>query len=498
MTMSLRTLLAPYAAQPVPDILVKGLALDSRLIQPGEAFFALLGTREDGRRFIQDAIARGAVAVVTELSAPLDLGEWPIPVVYIAGLTKKVSRIAGKFYGHPSSHLKVLATTGTNGKTTCTQLLAQAYTHLGIPATTIGTLGLGTRAQFREASLTTPDAISLQRILHMCVEEKEAVVAMEVSSHALDQGRVEDIRFSSAIFTNLTQDHLDYHGSMNAYGLAKQHLFELPHLKNAILNADDPFSRTLIRMLSPSVTPISYTVEGINPLVGSEIFYQATALQPGEKGIRFRVMSPYGTEEVHLRLIGAFNVSNALAVLATLVAEGVPFSDACQVLGRVDSAAGRMQRLGGGNLPWVVVDYAHTPDALKQVLIALRAHCKRRLWVVFGCGGDRDKGKRPLMAQAALQYADKVVVTTDNPRTEDPRQIAQDILEGCVNAKDVIVELDRREAIRYAVLHALPEDIILVAGKGHEKVQIVGHEKIPFEDAECVTTVLNEVTNAVI
>jgi UDP-N-acetylmuramoyl-L-alanyl-D-glutamate--2,6-diaminopimelate ligase len=494
---TLGSLLAPYLLEPAPDLPIKSLSLNSQNISPGDVFFALLGTKQDGRYFIEAAIRQGAVAIVTELCAPLGgVLDCPAPVVYIPGLAKKISHIAARFYGEPSHDLNIIGVTGTNGKTSCTQFISQALNASARSCASIGTLGVfGLDTTVKSAGLTTPDPILVQKLLAEARASGNNFVAMEVSSHALDQARVAGIRFSTAVFTNLSRDHLDYHGSMTAYGYAKQGLFEFKDLKHAVLNFDDPFSEQLEKVLHKQVSLIRY---GFNS--NRDLDLRGSALRESQNGISFELTSPWGNATINSKLMGAFNANNLLAVLATLCLEGLGFEEACERIKNVSAVVGRMQAFGANDpeLPLVIVDYAHTPDALKQVLKALKQHCAGKLWCVFGCGGDRDKGKRALMGQVAREYADRLVITSDNPRTEDPKDIARDILAGIKIIDGVEVELDRAIAIQYAINQATPADIILIAGKGHESVQIIGEERRPFSDSAFVETVLHEVAHAIV
>jgi UDP-N-acetylmuramoyl-L-alanyl-D-glutamate--2,6-diaminopimelate ligase len=339
---------------------------------------------------------------------------------------------------------------------------------------------------------TTPDAISLHQLLAEMRSGGARSVAMEVSSHALDQGRVTGVSFTAAIFTNLSRDHLDYHGDMAAYAAAKQRLFHAPDLRYAVVNGDDAFGREILANLRPGVTAVSY---GLGEPVALELPHvQGVIEQQTRSGLVMALQSPWGTGRVQLPLLGRFNASNLLAVVATLLVTGVPLGEVLQRLGALRPVTGRMECFGGdGRLPLVVVDYAHTPDALEQALAALREHSRGKLWCVFGCGGDRDRGKRALMGDAAVRLANKVIITDDNPRSEDPAQIAADILTGTADSPAVVVIHDRSSAIAAAIKQAGADDVVLVAGKGHETTQQVGIRKLPFRDQEQVQRYLTEV-----
>ncbi len=479
---NLRELLEDLA--PVPDAAncaVRGLQTDSRRVQPGDLFLAAPGMVADGRDFIGDAVASGAGAVVYETDDGYVLRGAPVPAFGVSGLRRKIGLIADRFYDSPSRRLVVIGVTGTNGKTTCTQLLAQALDQPPKRCAVIGTLGSGYPGALNASIHTTPDPVTVQRLLADFLEQGAAQVAMEVSSHALEQGRVNGVRFHVAVFTNLTRDHLDYHGDMTAYGLAKARLFAHEGLKYAVINHDDEFGRQLLADVGAPVTCLSYGIEGGD--------VRACEVRPLPEGLWLRVQTPYGETELRSPLIGHFNVYNLLAVLTTLLALGVELKDAATRLARAQPPAGRAERFGGaGDLPLVVVDYAHTPDALEKILIALREHVHGKLWCVFGCGGDRDRGKRPVMGEIAERLADKVLLTDDNPRHESGDAIIADIAGGMRAAPRVI--RDRRAAIAAAIREAGAGDIVLIAGKGHEDYQQVGDERRPYSDRDTVRTLL--------
>ncbi|RDI98391.1 UDP-N-acetylmuramoyl-L-alanyl-D-glutamate--2,6-diaminopimelate ligase [Dyella solisilvae] len=478
MSARLDQLLKGIAETPgVGDIVVSGLTLDSRQVRPGDAFFALRGTREHGIRFAQGAAARGARVVLAEAPAA-DLPEVDVPVLWVDGLHGKVGEIAARFFGRPSESLRVIGVTGTNGKTSTVQLLAQALEHLGHRAATIGTLGAGLHGQISEGERTTPDAINVQGLLASFLEGGASHVAMEVSSHALEQGRVAAVAFEVAAFTNLTRDHLDYHGSMEAYGAAKAKLFAWPTLKAAAINIDDAFGRELAARLPSGVRALRLSADGD---ASAEI--RAADVVTSAEGLAFTVHAPWGAHAIRSRLLGRFNVANLLAVVGCLGAMGESFE---RIVSAVESLApinGRMNRLGGvAGLPLVVVDYAHTPDALEQALTALRAHCEGQLLCVFGCGGERDAGKRPQMGEIAERLADAIIVTDDNPRGEDGDLIVAQIVAGLKHPAAATIERDRAVAIQRALVTAKAGDVVLIAGKGHETYQEGASGKRPFDD----------------
>lgn len=459
------------------DIVVSGLNLDSRRVRPGDAFFALRGTREHGIKFAAMAVQRGARVVLAEAPAPSDAA-LDVPVLWIDNLHSRVGDIAARFFGEPSAALSVIGVTGTNGKTSTVQLLAHALEHLGHRAATIGTLGAGLHGNLQAGERTTPDAIEVQGLLAEFRAEGATHVAMEVSSHALEQGRVGAVQFDVAAFTNLTRDHLDYHGSMEAYGAAKAKLFAWPSLHAAVINIDDAFGRELAAQLPAHARALRYSAAG-----DDQADIAATAVTTSSEGLNFVLRTPWGERRVSSRLLGRFNVANLLTVVGCLGALGEPFESIVGAVEAMDPVNGRMNRLGGfGSEPLVVVDYAHTPDALEQALTALRAHCAGQLICVFGCGGDRDAGKRPVMGEIAERLADSIVVTDDNPRSEDGDVIVAQIVAGLSRPAQAKVERDRAAAIRWAVTRAKPGDVVLVAGKGHETYQESATGKRPFDD----------------
>jgi UDP-N-acetylmuramoyl-L-alanyl-D-glutamate--2,6-diaminopimelate ligase len=394
--------------------------------------------------------------------------------VPVEGLAARAGTIAAAFYADPSAVVGVIGVTGTNGKTTTTQLIAQALAHTGTLCGVIGTLGSGFPGRLSETTHTTPDAVTLQRLLAELRGDGAQAVAMEVSSHALAQGRIDTLHVDTAVFTNLTHDHLDFHGSLEAYGAAKARLFAHPGLRHAVLNLDDPFGRRIHDMLPASVERVGFT------LGSGAADIRATEVEFRSDGIRARILARGETGELRLPLIGRFNLENALAVIGALLVRGLSLELVLAALRDVLPVPGRMERVG--DTPLVIVDYAHTPDALEQSLRAIRSHCRGRLWCVFGCGGDRDRSKRPLMGRLAREHADEVVVTSDNPRSEDPLAIIAGICAGIPDA-GVIREADRRAAIFRAIREAGPVDCVLIAGKGHENYQEAGGVRAPFSDA---------------
>ena len=470
----------PGALADDPEIL--GITLDSRVVRHGWLFLAVRGARADGRAFIAGAFSRGAAAVVYETNGhePDARSANAIPV---KDLRQHVGTIASRFYDAPSTKLKVIGVTGTNGKTTTTHLLAQVLDRSERRCGLIGTLGCGFPGELDPSLHTTPDAVSVQRLLAEFVSAGARTVCMEVSSHALDQARVAGVAFDIAVFTNLTRDHLDYHGDMSAYAEAKARLFDFPHLEAAVINADDSFGRELIERSRHRTRVVSFGLERGD--------VRASVVQPSVQGLAIQVTTPQGETELRSSLLGRFNAANLLAVLAVLLAAGLPLAEAAAVLGKAQPVAGRMERFGGSSgQPLVVVDYAHTPDALEKALAALREHTRGRLLCVFGCGGDRDRGKRPQMGAIAEQLADVVILTNDNPRHEEPTAIIREISAGMGTTPTIVP--DRTQAIRAALREALAGDIVLVAGKGHEDYQQIGDQRLPYSDRDTVRALLGE------
>jgi UDP-N-acetylmuramoyl-L-alanyl-D-glutamate--2,6-diaminopimelate ligase len=461
---------------------VKSMTSDSRKVRPGSLFLAYPGDKTDGRNYIAEAIANGASAVIWdsenfEWDAKCDIENKPIKQ-----LRMQAGNIASQYYGKPSEKLWMIGVTGTNGKTSISQWLSQCFNYLDNKTAVIGTLGNGLPSQLTETSNTTPDAVLLQEMLADYVKQDVKTVAMEVSSHGLHQDRVRGVNFDVAVLSNLTRDHLDYHGSFEDYADAKRRLFVGSDLKVAVLNCDDEFGREIEEELTNVGTPVlSYGID-CGAVRATELHFENTHFV-------FYAVTPQGNAPVKANLIGRFNVYNVLAVLATLLASKVSLEDAIEAISHIQSARGRMQQLGGGNLPLVVVDYAHTPDALEKVLTTLKAQASAKLICVFGCGGNRDAGKRELMGKVASDIADTVVVTSDNPRDEAPDKIIQDILTGMQG--NFVIEEDRAKAISIGIFSAKPNDIVLIAGKGHEEYQEIAGKKHHFSDVEQVQNVLN-------
>ncbi|MCG7981255.1 MAG: UDP-N-acetylmuramoyl-L-alanyl-D-glutamate--2,6-diaminopimelate ligase [Candidatus Thiodiazotropha lotti] len=493
----LTTLLAGLADLPSEqDRQIGGLCLDSRQLVEGDLFLACAGTRQHGLAYAEQAIAQGAEAIVWEpdggegdrLAGALQ--NCALPLIKVANLSRSLSEIAGRFYDHPSRAMNLYGITGTNGKTSICQLLAQAL-ESEQPCGMVGTLGAGLPGQLETTGMTTPDAVSVQQILSRLLGQGAKSVAMEVSSHALDQYRVDGVAFDCAIFTNLSRDHFDYHGSLENYGNAKRRLFQLPELGRAVINLDDPFGRQLAESLCQKMPVYGYSIEPDSTLPdGVQGWVRATSLQATGEGLSLSVSTPAGESRLESGLLGRFNGANLLAVLSVLLINGWPLERAVAVLAKLSTVPGRMERFGDSAKPTVVVDYAHTPDALEKALQALRLHCAGQLIVVFGCGGDRDPGKRPMMGEVAASEADLCYLTDDNPRSESSAEIIKQILAGMPNVDQVEVEADRGKAIRQAVSAAKPGDLVLVAGKGHEDYQLVADQVLHFDDREVVQAAL--------
>jgi len=486
-SVTLMWLLDGIAVVPNTDTRVSDITLDSREVRAGGLFFALRGGRSHGLEFAADAAARGASAVLWE-PGPGSAAPVLPPAVFaapVADLGNLVGRIADRFFGRPSSQLRIVGVTGTNGKTTCAYLMAQCLERLKFDAAYMGTIGRGRIGALEVPTHTTPDAVSVHRTLAELKSQGVSVVAMEVSSHALDQGRVDGVRFHSAAFTNLTRDHLDYHPSIQAYGAAKARLFEVEDLQHVIINIGDSFGRELARRFAGRA---ALTVVWIG--AGDEGWPAARSLHASEvsvegRGVSMSIHGSFGTLRVSTQLLGRFNAENSLVVLGCLLALGVPLADAASALAQCSAPPGRMEliepRVRGK--PLAVIDYAHTPDALAKALSSLREHCRGALWCVFGCGGDRDPGKRPMMGAVADELADEIIVTDDNPRSEDPQDIIRGIAGG-IKSHGVRVIHDRGAAIAAALNEAGAADVVLIAGKGHEDYQIYGATRRSFSDRQ--------------
>jgi UDP-N-acetylmuramoyl-L-alanyl-D-glutamate--2,6-diaminopimelate ligase len=482
-------------------IKVTRLVTDSRAVTPGDTFIAYPGSKADGRQFIKQAIANGANAVIWEALGFSWNDAWQLPNLAVADLHQHAGEIADYVYGNPSQKMRVIGITGTNGKTSCCHWIAQSFCALGKNAALIGTLGNGFHSALQPTLNTTPGAIRLHELLADYLTQGAQAVAMEASSHALEQGRVNGVQFDVALLTNLSRDHLDYHGDMHSYAAAKRRLFDWQQLKYAVLNLDDAFGAEIAEQLQDKgVEVVGYGLNdaalALAERLGLRMVY-GSALRMDTHGFSLQIHSSWGGGELHNTMIGRFNVVNLLGVMAVLLVSGVTLSNALHELSNISAVPGRMQTLGNGDRPTVVVDYAHTPDALEKVLQAVREVVRReivgthdgKVICVFGCGGDRDRGKRPMMGAIAAKLADVSIITSDNPRSEAPLDIIAAIVSGitsgrmATNGTYQIIE-DRASAIAQAVLCAHATDIVLIAGKGHESYQEVRGVKYPFSDAE--------------
>ena len=478
-------------------LVIDGVSLDSRDVRPGGLFMAVSGQSSHGMDHLTQAVYQGASAILAEPSAKWDRArlveasaKLDVPLFMVSGLADKAGTIAARFFGYPAQLMRVIGVTGTNGKTSVTHFLAQALSQR-VTSGVLGTLGNGVIGDLRPATHTTPDAVAVQAELARQARMGVKAVAMEVSSHALDQGRVNGVTFHTAVFTNLSHEHLDYHGSMSAYAEAKSRLLRRPGLMTAVVNADDRVGLQLLQELSARVMSVACSVESDIPLLADR-FVRARKVEPLPEGLRLSFDSSWGTGEVQTRLLGRFNAENLLLALGVLLSWDMPLGAAMEALESLQPVSGRMNLLGGNGLPHVVVDYAHTPDALHKALSSLREHARGRLFCVFGCGGERDRDKRPRMGEVAQRLADRVVVTDDNPRKEDAAAIVSQILAGMPHADAAVVERDRAKAIAYAIREAGPDDMVLLAGKGHEDYQLVGDMRLPFSDMEQAQKVLQE------
>jgi len=487
---NLRALLAPWVAD-APERVLREMTLDSRIAAAGDLFVAIVGHTADGRHYIPQAIAQGVAAVIAEADGEAEDGtireSHGVPVIYLSQLNQRLSALAGRFYHQPGADLRLIGVTGTNGKTTITQLLAQWGQLLGETSAVMGTVGNGLLGQVHPSENTTGSAVDVQHLLRSLVSQGATLAAMEVSSHGLVQDRVAALPFAASAFTNLSRDHLDYHGDMEHYEQAKWLLFSTHHSGEKIINADDEVGQ---RWLAKSPDAVAVTMEQRLPENWAGRWVSASQVDYHDSGASISFDSSWGKGVLESRLMGAFNVSNLLVAAATMLALGYPLDVLCTTSSQLQPVCGRMEVFTAPGKPTVVVDYAHTPDALEKALEAARLHCKGQLWCVFGCGGDRDKGKRPLMGGIAEQYADRVVVTDDNPRSEEPRAIMADILNGMLDAGHAQAISGRAEAVTGAIMQAKPDDVILVAGKGHEDYQLVGNRRLDYSDRVTVARLL--------
>ena len=468
---------------------ISGLALDSRIVESGDLFIALAGAKQHGLTHLNEAIDKGACAALFDPSGEgSQLAETgtDIPLIPVENLGFVLGALSARLYAYPSQNLEVIGITGTNGKTSCGQFLGQLLDGCGI----IGTLGWGEWGRLNKTVNTTPDALAVQQILAEFVKAKKKTVAMEVSSHGLDQGRVNGVRFKGAVITNISRDHLDYHGSMEAYLAAKLKLLQTPGLRFVVVNLDDASCDQIIAAVPGSVVVWGVSAKGNSVNSGESVF--AEGMQHTLAGIEFDVHWNGDVQQIKAPLYGDFNAENLLCVLAVMLAMGYTLAEAAIKLQSIKPITGRMERCGtNANELNVFVDYAHTPDALYRVLASLRKHSHQALWVVFGCGGNRDAGKRPQMGNIAEQWADRVIVTDDNPRFENNLRIANEILAGCSSDKVVLIQ-DRKQAIQYVIAQAAANDYVVIAGKGHENYQEINGVQYPFNDRQIAEEALRK------
>ncbi|HEC30094.1 MAG TPA: UDP-N-acetylmuramoyl-L-alanyl-D-glutamate--2,6-diaminopimelate ligase [Gammaproteobacteria bacterium] len=481
------------------DCDINALSLDSRKLEEGALFFACAGTRGHGLDYLDQVCQSGVVAVAWEPSdqypfLPGSATSADVPFIAIDDLSQRIGFIADRFYGHPSHDLTVIGITGTDGKTSSSHFLAGALNSSGRLTGLIGTLGYGLPDQLEASTHTTPDAINVHRLLHEMREQGAQYVVMEVSSHGLDQGRINGVIVKIAVLTNVSRDHIDYHGNEASYAKAKEKLFHMPGLKCVVINRDDACGRQWMQTLSDDVQVVLYGMEPCSDSPDNIHDLGMADIRLNRDGISWHAQGSCGEADLRNHLYGKFNVYNLAAVLATLSELGMPWADACRHIQDLDTVPGRMEFYHappGRTMPTVIIDFAHTPAALEQVLVAIREHGFGRVWCVFGCGGDRDKGKRPLMGGVAASLADRIVVTDDNPRTESGDEIINDIISSISNQQNVHVERDRKKAIFLALDSAGKNDVVLIAGKGHEDYQLMGERKLPFSDADVVRQWLN-------
>ncbi|MCB2428139.1 UDP-N-acetylmuramoyl-L-alanyl-D-glutamate--2,6-diaminopimelate ligase [Methylophaga pinxianii] len=485
--MRLIDLLNLVESDSVSTKVITGMSLDSRQLESGDVFFALAVDPEIRAQHIHQAITTDIAALCYSADEPLSeelrklLAERQIEAVAVKNLKQSTARLAAAFYQYPSATMTIVAVTGTNGKTSVTQFIAQALESTGKPCGVIGTLGSGRVSDIKYHGMTTPDPVRMQAMLAEMRDAGIQYLALEASSHALEQGRLDFVDIDYAVLTNLTRDHLDYHQTMADYAAAKQQLFSFASLQAAVVNADDEFGQKILSQLhGQNMHCVEYSCQNRN----AQLF--ASDIQATSNGLKFNIQLKQDNLAIETRLLGRFNVENLLSTAAVLSLLDWPATQIAQALNQLKSVNGRMQMLATSLQPSVVVDFAHTPDALEKALLGMRQHMQSdaKLWCVFGCGGDRDNGKRPLMGNIASRLADKVVLTDDNPRTENSGTIIDQIMTGCIEGTDLYIEANRQQAIEYAVLDSALDDMVLIAGKGHEQYQEVAGVKTPFNDYE--------------
>jgi len=481
---NLQQLLQGFAE--APALAVKDIASDSRQLSSGDVFLAVQGATSHGLDYADQALAAGVAAIVWDQdTGHVNQVQTTVPMIPVAGLAGHLGEIANRWFEYPSARLKVVGVTGTNGKTTVAFLIAQCLNFLERRAAYVGTLGAATDDLDASAGMTTPACVDLHRRLAQFVDTGATHVALEVSSHGIEQSRVDGVAFDAAIFTNLSRDHIDYHGDMQAYAESKARLFLENELQHRVINVDDEFGQVLAARCSENVVRVS---GGTDFAADGRLFLSVISATANAHGMQVAIESSWGDAQLQLPLVGDFNVVNAACVLALLLCWEITLPDACRALTEVAAPPGRMQRVTSSSGPATYVDYAHTPGGLEAALEALRLHTEGQLWCVFGCGGDRDQGKRPMMGQTAARLADRPIVTSDNPRSEPPGKIIAEILAGMPDDTKAIE--DRASAIAYAIAQAADDDLVLIAGKGHETHQQIGRQRLPFSDYQVARAIL--------
>lgn len=494
-------LLEPHCSDAVPALPVSGVCLDSRLIEAGDVYLAVAGATTHGMRFAKAAVASGAVAVLVSGAAKVDhvdivqeLLKAGCPVIEVSDLDSLSADIASRFYGAPDQSLTLIAVTGTDGKTSVCRFIAQAFAAANKSCGYIGTLGWGLGAELQSTELTTPDAVTIRRMLAKMRDQGAQLVALEASSHGIAEGRLDGLSFDVAVLTNFGRDHLDYHKTLDAYRAAKSQLFTWNGLRAVVLNGCDDLGQTLLANSKLDRYAYFDCANGQARSFHSDdsmVSVSANSVEISDTGLEFTLIEGESDGVVKTALLGRFNVDNLLACYASLRSCGIAANEARHCISLVTPVTGRMERFGGANHPTVVVDFSHTPQALGVAIESARVHCNGRLWVVFGCGGDRDPGKRAPMA-AAAEAADRVVLTNDNPRTEKSQAIFDDVMAGFQNAAQVTVIADRATAIASTIGQAAVDDLILIAGKGHEEYQIIGTTRHAFSDRQQVLAALEK------
>ncbi len=464
---------------------VTGVAIDSRRVQSGDLFLAYRGSEANGIDYIDAAIQSGAAAIAYDANENINIQSSSVTLIKVPDLRQRAGLIISRFYDEPSKAMQLIGVTGTNGKSTVSYMIAYGLYVLGKQSAVIGTLGYGPFNQIEVGSTTTPDPVTLHSLFADWRNKIDSVV-MEVSSHALDQGRVAGAAFDIAVFTNLSRDHLDYHVTLDDYADAKFRLFQLPGLKHAVINANDPYGLKLIKQLPATVDIVAYSNQPSDVVLNNKSVSQVYCKNIDIKGLQTNITieSPWGEFAIQTCLLGSFNIDNILAAFSTLCAAGFAADKVAETLSGFTGIPGRMECFSTPGKPLVIVDYAHTPDALEKALLALRPYCRGELYCVFGCGGDRDLGKRSQMGAIAEQLSDHIVLTNDNPRTEAAEDIIENILEGIQDRSAVTIKYDRSDAITNAFINAKEADLILIAGKGHETTQQIGTSLLPFSDRE--------------